>query len=61
MVTIRYQKTEIVFPGMSFPSEPARNYNADTTEPVTYTLQGAAAIAVIARYSNPGALTEDMI
>jgi hypothetical protein len=57
-VSLSMGETKFVSGSCSIKSEPPRNFNADSSEPVAYPLQGVFQIAKLVKLSNPGTLTE---
>lgn len=60
-VSLTYETTEYVSGSCTIETQPTRNYNADSVEPLPYPLIGVFQIAQVGKFVNPDQLTAEQI
>jgi hypothetical protein len=60
-VSLTYETTNFVSGSATIETQPTRNYNADSVEPIGYPLVGVFQVAQVGRFVNPDQLTAEQI
>lgn len=60
-VSLKYEHTTYVSGACTVETQPTRNFNADSVEPVAYPLHGIFTVATVGKFVNPDQLTPEEI